>query len=127
MAVSRWLVARARLWGMNNTEQVYAEILVCPEEMQNRPESSSPWFVQDAEGEAERADAVGEMMSLVRTMAARVLTPRQKVIFRLCYQEQRTQVEIAGMLGNDSGDKRVVEFESSAPWCCRPPIARVRN
>ena len=67
--------------------------------MQQRSESFNPWFIRDAEADAERADTVGEMMKLVTTMAARVLTPRQKVIFRLCYQEQRTQVEIALILG----------------------------
>ena len=53
---------------MNNNEQNYSEISVCPETMQNMPESLSPWFAQDAEGEAARTDAVGEMMSLVRTV-----------------------------------------------------------
>ena len=84
---------------MNNNEQNYSEISICPETMQNMPESSSPYFAQHAEGAAERADAVGEMMVLVRTMAEGSLTPRQKVIFHLCYQEQRTQIEIAEILG----------------------------
>ena len=88
-----------QVWCMNNNELSYSEIPVCPETMQNMPESSSPWFARSAGCEAARADAVSEMMVLVTAMAARVLTPRQKVIFRLCYQEQRTQVEIAGILG----------------------------
>jgi len=84
---------------MKYNELNYSEIPVCPETMQNMPESASPWFDRDAAHEAARADAVGEMMVLVRTMAAGVLTPRQRVIFRLWYQEQRTQVEIAAILG----------------------------
>ncbi len=84
---------------MKDNELNYSEIPVCPETMQNMPESASPWFDRDAAHEASRADAIGEMMVLVRTMAAGVLTPRQRVIFRLCYQEQRTQVEIAAILG----------------------------
>ena len=84
---------------MKDNELNYSEIPVCPETMQNMPESASPWFARNAEGEAARADMVGEIMDLVMAMAAGVLTPRQKVIFRLCYQEQRTQVEIAGILG----------------------------
>jgi predicted transcriptional regulator len=84
---------------MQNNKAHYAEILACPEYMQGRSESFNPWFIRDAEADAERADTIGEMMKLVRTMAKRVLTPRQKVIFRLCYQEHRTQVEIALLLG----------------------------
>jgi len=84
---------------MNNNEQNYSEISFCPDTMQNMPESSSPWFTHNAEREAERADTVGEMMVLVTAMAAVVLTTRQKAIFRLCYQEHRTQVEIAEILG----------------------------
>ena len=84
---------------MNTNEQCYSEISVCPETIQNMPESSSPWFAQDATREAVRSDATVEMMVLVRTMAAAILTPRQKVIFSLCFQEQRTQVEIAEILG----------------------------
>jgi len=87
------------VWRMKNNELSYSEIPVCPETMQNMPESSSPWFARNAEAETGRTDTVVEMMVLVSAMAARVLTPRQKVIFRLCYQEQRTQVEIAEILG----------------------------
>ena len=87
------------VWRMQNNEGNHSELPVCPETLENMPESSGPWFARNAEAEAERADTVGEMMELVRTMAARVLTPQQKVIFRLCYQEQRTQVEIARILG----------------------------
>ena len=87
------------VWCMQKNDANYSEIPVCPESMQNLPESSGPWFDRDAGAAAERADTISEMMELVRTMAARVLTPRQKVIFRLCYQEQRTQVEIALILG----------------------------
>ena len=87
------------VWCMQNNDEHYSEIPVCPETMQNLPESAGPWFTRNAEAEAGRADTIVEMMKLVRTMAARVLTPRQKVIFRLCYQEQRTQVEVALILG----------------------------
>ena len=83
---------------MTNNELNYSEIPVCPETMQNMPESSSPWFA-NAANDAARADTVGEMLVLVRTMAAVILTPRQKDIFHLCYQEERTQVEIAEILG----------------------------
>jgi len=84
---------------MQNYDALYSEIPVAPETMQNMPEASGPWFARNAEAEADRADTIGEMMGLVTTLAARVLTPRQKVIFRLCYQEHRTQVEIALILG----------------------------
>jgi hypothetical protein len=53
---------------MNNNEQNYSEISVGPETMQNMPESASPSFAQDAEGEAARAATVGEMMVLVKAM-----------------------------------------------------------
>lgn len=79
--------------GVSLIHQGPAEIPVCPETRQNLPESSGPWFARDAVAEAERADTVDELMELVRVMAAAVLTPQQTVIFRLCYQEQRTQVE----------------------------------
>ncbi|MEI6809588.1 MAG: hypothetical protein WCN95_12780 [bacterium] len=83
---------------MNNNAQNYAEISVCPKTMNNMPESSSPWFTGNADGVAKRADTVGEMMVLVRKMAAAVLTHRQKVIFGL-WDKDHTQVEIAGILG----------------------------
>jgi len=84
---------------MKNTKRIYTEIVFCPEQMENKPESAGPWFARNAEGVAERADTIDEMMELVRTMAAGVLTRRQKAIFRLCYQEQHTQDEIAEILG----------------------------
>jgi predicted transcriptional regulator len=84
---------------MNYTEQNYAEISVCPKKMQNMPESSSAYFIENAEDTAKRAEAVDEMMELVWTLVERNLTSRQKDIFHLCYQGQHTQQEIAMMLG----------------------------
>jgi len=84
---------------MNNNEQNYAEISVSVEQLQNMPESSSAYFVKNGEGEVERAKVVGKIMELVCTMAEGSLTPRQKVILHLCFQERRSQVEIAGILG----------------------------
>ena len=83
---------------MKNNEHIFSEITLCPKEMQKKDESSSPWFVQDAESTAVRSEVMTEVMVLILIVAARVLTPRQKVIFHLRYQEQRTQVEIAGIL-----------------------------
>jgi len=87
------------VWCMQNNDANYSEIPVCPKLIQKQSESFNPWFIRDAEADAERADTVGEMMELVLSLAAQVLTPRQKVIFHLCYQEHRTQVEIALLLG----------------------------
>ncbi len=84
---------------MQKNETPYSEIPVCPESITNLPESSGLWFDRHSVATAERAETIGEMMKLIRTMAARVLTPQQMVIFRLCYQEQRSQVEIALILG----------------------------
>ena len=66
--------------------------------MQNMPESSSAYFVKNAEYAEWREEAVGEIMNLVWTMANRSLTPRQKSIFHLFFEGRRTQEEIAGML-----------------------------
>ncbi|MCX5727953.1 MAG: hypothetical protein NTZ28_03790, partial [Nitrospirae bacterium] len=85
-------------WCMQKNETPYSEIPVCPESMQKLAESFSPWFDRHSMATDERAETISELMKLVRTMAARVLTPRQMVIFRLCYQEQRSQVEIALIL-----------------------------
>jgi hypothetical protein len=75
-------------WGMNNNNENHSGIPVCPETMQNLPESSGPWFARNAEAEADQADTVDELMELVRVMAAAVLTPQQTVIFCLRYQKQ---------------------------------------
>jgi predicted transcriptional regulator len=84
---------------MNNNPPNYAEIPVCPETLQTMPESSSPWHVPNPEREATRAEVVDEMMALVETIVLVALTPRQREIFRLRFQEKHTQAEIAEMLG----------------------------
>ena len=76
--------------GIDNSEENHLEIPVCPETMQNLPESSGPWLARNAE--ADRADTVDERMELVRVMKAGGLPPQQTVIFRLCYQKQCTQM-----------------------------------
>jgi len=83
---------------MNINEQNYAEISVCPQTMQNMPESSSAYFITDAEGDTKRAEVVGEIMEYIWMLADRHLTSRQKAIFHLFFQCRRTQEEIAGML-----------------------------
>jgi len=55
---------------MTNDEQNYAEISFRPKEIQDKVESTSPWFVQDAEGAAARADTVVEMMALAAVKKA---------------------------------------------------------
>jgi predicted transcriptional regulator len=83
---------------MNNNEQTYAEIPFSPDQMQNIPESASPWFVQHSDGKIERDSVVDEIMPLIKAIS-RCLTARQKDIMRLHFQEQHTQAEIAKMLG----------------------------
>ena len=83
---------------MNNNEQNYAEISVCPQTLQNMPESSSAYYISDEVGTVSREEVVSEMIGLVWALADRCLTARQKVVFHLFYHCRRSQEEIAGML-----------------------------
>ncbi|MFZ4397821.1 MAG: HNH endonuclease [Kiritimatiellia bacterium] len=64
---------------MQKNETPYSEIPVCPESITKLPESSGLWFDRHSVATAERAETIGELMKLIRTMAARVLTPQQMV------------------------------------------------
>lgn len=84
---------------MNGDTLPYSEIAFSPEQLQNMPESASPWFDKRTEEDGEREAVVDEAAALIWKMADACLTPRQQAVVRLYYGELRTQEEIAAILG----------------------------